>query len=281
MQNTGLVLEGGGMRGAFTAGVLRYMMEEDLYVPYTIGVSAGACNGSSYIARQMNRNHQVIIEYSHHPEYISFRRFLRSRELFGMDLIFDKMPNELIPFDMETFCSSKEGFVVGTTDCVTGEAVYFDKHSYSKDMLTILRASSSLPLFAPEVAFNDRYLLDGGVADPIPIKKSMRDGNTKNIVVLTKNKGYREAPSNWNWFASRKYGKYKGLLKAMKNHHIVYNDTIEFLEEEEEKGNVVIIRPIRRLDVSSIERNPQKLETLYEEGYEEAKKAYGKLKNLL
>ena len=281
MQNTGLVLEGGGMRGAFTAGVLRYLMEEDIYIPYTIGVSAGACNGSSYIARQMNRNHQVIIEYSRHPEYISFKRFLRNRELFGMDLIFDKMPNELIPFDMETFCSSKEGFVVGTTDCETGEAVYFDKQSYSKDTLTILRASSSLPLFAPEVSFNGRYLLDGGVTDPIPIKKSVKDGNTKNIVVLTKNKGYREAPSNWNWLASRKYGKYAGLLKAMKNHHIVYNDTIKYLKEEEEKGNVVIIQPIRRLDVSTIGRNPQKLENLYEEGYREAKKAYGKLKELL
>ncbi len=281
MQNTGLVLEGGGMRGAFTAGVLRYLMEEDIYIPYTIGVSAGACNGSSYIARQLDRNYRVIIQYSRHPEYISFRRFLRNRELFGMDLIFDKMPNELVPFDMQTFCQSKEGFVVGTTDCETGEAVYFDKGTYSKDMLTILRASSSLPLFAPEVSFKGKFLLDGGIADPIPIKKSVRDGNKKNIVVLTKNKEYIARPSNLNWFAMRKYKKYMGLLRAIKDHHNIYNETVRYLEEEEEKGNVVIIRPMQKLDVSSIGRNLQKLEKLYNQGYAEAKNAYRKLKELL
>ena len=281
MQNTGLVLEGGGMRGAFTAGVLRYLMDENIYIPYTIGVSAGACNGSSYIARQLDRNYKVIIQYSRHPEYLSFKRFLRNRELFGMDFIFDRMPKELIPFDMQTFCQSKEGFVVVTTDCETGEAVYFDKGKHSEDMLTIIRASSSLPLFAPEVSYQGRLLLDGGIADPIPIKKSVMDGNKKNIVVLTKNNGYIAGPSNFNWFAMRKYKKYSGLIRAIKDHHNIYNETIRYLKEEEEKGNVVIIRPIEKLDVSSIGRNKRKLEKLYNQGYTEAKKAYGKLKELL
>ncbi len=280
MQNTGLVLEGGGMRGLYTAGVLRYLMEQDIYIPYTIGVSAGACNGSSYIARQIDRNYSANIEYVSHPEYISFKRFLKKRELFGMDFIFDKIPNELVPFDMKAFCEAKEQFVIGVTDCLTGEAVYYSKEHQTKDIITILRASSSIPFFAPEIAYDGRMLLDGGIADPIPIQKSEADGNTKNIVVLTGNKGYMKG-SSFNWFAKRKYKNYEGLLKALRDRHILYNDTVRYLEEQEEKGNVVLIRPIKRSDVSRIERNPEKLKKLYNQGYAEAKAAYRKIKKLL
>jgi predicted patatin/cPLA2 family phospholipase len=280
MQNTGLVLEGGGMRGLYTAGVLRYLMEQDIYIPYTIGVSAGACNGSSYIARQIDRNYSANIEYVSHPEYISYKRFLKKRELFGMDFIFDKIPNELVPFDMKAFCEAKEKFVVGVTDCLTGEPIYYSKEHQTKDIITILRASSSIPFFAPEISYDGRMLLDGGIADPIPIQKSEADGNTKNIVVLTGNKGYMKG-SSFNWFAKRKYKNYEGLLKALRDRHILYNDTVRYLEEQEEKGNVVLIRPIERSDVSRIERNPEKLKKLYNQGYAEAKAAYGKIKKLL
>lgn len=280
MHNTGLVLEGGGMRGLYTAGVLRYLMEQDIYVPYTIGVSAGACNGSSYIARQIDRNYAANIDYVSHPEYLSYKRFLKKRELFGMDFIFDKIPNELVPFDMKAFCEAKEQFVVGVTDCVTGEPVYYRKEHLIKDITTILRASSSIPFFAPEISYDGRILLDGGVADPIPIQKSQADGNTKNIVVLTGNKGYMKA-SSLDWLGKRKYKNYKGLLKALRKRHIVYNDTIRYLEEQEEKGLVVIIRPLVKSDVSRVERNPKKLKKLYNQGYAEAKAAYGKIKRLL
>ena len=280
MQNTGLVLEGGGMRGLYTAGVLRFLMEQDIYVPYTIGVSAGACNGSSYISRQMDRNYQANIDYVSHPEYISFKRFLRKRELFGMDFIFDKIPNELVPFDMKAFCEAKEQFVVGVTDCVTGEPVYYDKKHLTKDIKTILRASSSIPFFAPEISYDGRFLLDGGVADPIPILKSEADGNTKNIVVLTGNKGLMKGLS-YDWFFKRKYKKYQGLLKALRVRHILYNDTIRYLEEQEERGHVVIIRPIEKLGGSRVERNLKKLKKLYNQGYADAKASYGKIKNLI
>lgn len=280
MQNTGLVLEGGGMRGLYTAGVLRYLMEQDIYIPYTIGVSAGACNGSSYIARQIDRNYSANIEYVSHPEYISYKRFLKKRELFGMDFIFNKIPNELVPFDMKAFCEAKEQFVVGVTDCLTGEPIYYSKEHQTKDIITILRASSSIPFFAPEISYDGRMLLDGGIADPIPIQKSETDGNTKNIVVLTGNKGYMKG-SSFNWFAKRKYKNYQGLLKALRDRHILYNDTIRYLEEQEEKGNVVLIRPIEKSDVSRIERNPEKLKKLYNQGYTEAKAAYRKIKKLL
>ena len=280
MQHTGLVLEGGGMRGVFTAGVLRYFMEHDIYIPYTVGVSAGACNGVSYISRQIDRNYTINIEYSSHPEYISFKRLLMRRELFGMDFLFDKIPNELVPFDMKTFCEVNEKFVVGVTDCISGEPVYYDKEHLKKDMTTILRASSSIPFFAPEISYDGRILLDGGIADPIPIRKSEADGNTKNIVVLTRNKGYRKEPSS-NWLVQRKYRHYEGLVRAIRDRHIIYNETVRYLEEQEEKGNVIIIRPVEKLDVGRVERKPEKLIKLYNQGYEVAKSSYDKIKQFL
>ncbi|QHS22455.1 patatin family protein [Virgibacillus sp. MSP4-1] len=271
MQNTGLVLEGGGMRGVFTGGVLHYLMERELYLPYVIGVSAGACNGSSYLARQIDRNRTVNIDYITHPEYISYKRFLKQGELFGMDFIFDQLPNQLVPFDYEAFNQAPEEFVVGTTDCQTGEPVYFDKSNYKHDMLTLLRASSSLPFMAPEIEFEGRYLLDGGIADPIPIKKAEQDGYSKNIVVLTRNKGYRKSKAKYKWLLKKKYGHYEGLIESVMNRHEKYNQTMDYLEEQEEKGNVLIIRPKEKLDVGRIEKNPVKLQRLYDQGYEQAK----------
>ncbi|RFU67663.1 patatin family protein [Peribacillus saganii] len=283
MQNTGLVLEGGGMRGAFTAGVLHFFMEQNIQIPYVIGVSAGACQGSSYVSRQIGRNHKVTIQYSTHPEYISVKRFLRSRELFGMDFIFDKLPNELVPFDLKTFHKEERKFVVGTTDCLTGEPVYFEKAQYKQkeDIYTILRASSSLPFMAPEISYDGKYLLDGGIADPLPIKKSEQDGNQKNVVILTRNEGYFKKKPLLSWAIKRKYGHYEGLIRSILNRHEVYNSTVRYLEEQEEKGNVFIIRPMEKLEVGRIERNPAKLDKLYQHGYVEAERRYAELLEFL
>jgi predicted patatin/cPLA2 family phospholipase len=281
VQNVGLVLEGGGMRGVFTAGVLRYFMEQNLYLPYVIGVSAGGCNGSSYISRQMDRNKVVNIDYITHPEYISYSRFLKKKELFGMDFLFDKLPNELVPFDFETFRQAKEKFVIVATDCHTGEPVYFEKSEYPNDVLTLLRASSSLPLMAPVVEFDGRHLLDGGISDPIPIKKSEQDGNKKNIVILTRNKEYRKSKPSFSWFIKRKLGHYEELVKAILNRHEKYNETLDYIEEQEVKGNIFLIRPSEKLEVGRIEKNPEKLLKLYEQGYNEAKKQFDALQNFL
>ncbi|SFC69786.1 Predicted phospholipase, patatin/cPLA2 family [Bacillus sp. OV322] len=281
MNQTGLVLEGGGMRGVYTAGVLRYLMEKETYLPYVIGVSAGACNGSSYVARQMDRNKIVNIDYIKHPEYISFKRFLSRGELFGMDFIFDKLPNDLEPFDFQAFRDAEEKFIVGTTDCMTGESVYFDKQQHYKNMLTILRASSSIPMMAPIINYEGRYLLDGAISDPIPILKSEKDGNSKNVVVLTRNKGYLKKQQSFSWYIKRKYSQYEGLLRAMMHRHNLYNETVSYLEEQEAKGNIFIIRPEEKLDVGRIERNPAKLNKLFERGYNETMQQFPALKEFL
>ncbi|PGS55781.1 patatin family protein [Bacillus sp. AFS041924] len=273
MDGIGLVLEGGGMRGIYTAGVLDYFLEQNIEIPYVIGVSAGACMGTSYLSKQHGRNKRVNTEFLQHPDYISFKNLIRNKQLFGMDLLFDLIPNELDPFDFDSFYKAEQKFVVGTTDCISGEPVYFDKDEIveTTDMLNIIRASSSLPLMAPIIKFNEHFLMDGGIGDPIPIRKSEADGNRKNIVVLTRNAGYRKKPSKGNWYLQKKYKDYPGLVQAVLNRSEVYNKQLDYIEEQEKAGNILVIRPVQKLKVGRIERNKARLLDLYKEGYEDAK----------
>ena len=270
MNGTGLVLEGGGMRGVYTAGVLEYFMEQDFYLPYVIGVSAGACNAASYLSRQRGRNKKVTIGYSNHPNYISFKNFFRKRQLFGMDFIFDEIPNKLVPFDYSSFHDAKEKFVIGTTDCLTGESVYYEKSDYPDQILSILRASSSLPFMAPIIEMENRSLMDGGISDPIPIRKSEKDGNSRNILILTRNDGYLKKRSRMNWLTKKVYPQFDGLVQSMDSRFQIYNETMSYIEEKERTGEVFIIRPLQPLQVSRVERNPLKLGALYEQGYQDA-----------
>lgn len=267
----GLVLEGGGMRGVYTAGVLECFLEHDIFFPYVIGVSAGACNAASYLSRQKGRNHTVNIKYVSDPRYISWRNFLKNRQFFGMDFIFDEIPNKLVPYDYEAFYRNPAEFVIGTTDCNTGNPVYFSKEDYGQEVLTVLKASSSLPFIAKEITFKDKVLLDGGISDPIPIKKAKADGYKKNIVILTRNEGYQKQPSRFQFLAKGKYRQYSGLQTALARRYRKYNETIRFLEEEEKAGNAMIIRPTVPVEVGRMERHPDKLEKLYLTGYKDAK----------
>lgn len=275
--DAGLVLEGGGMRGVYTAGVLEYFLEKGITFPYVIGVSAGAAMAASYLSMQKGRNKQVNIGYISDPRYISWRNFIKTRQVFGMDFIFDEIPNQLVPYHYDQFYQNDTEFVVGTTDCVSGEPIYFSKEDYGNDMLKVLRASSSLPFLAPEIHFKGKVLLDGGISDPIPLKKSIQDGNKRNVVVLTRNEGYLKKPFKFHFLVKRKYQQYIGLQKALANRYQVYNDTLAYLSDEEQKGNVMIIRPTEPMDVGRMERNPEKLEKLYQQGYEDAMKIESRL----
>lgn len=277
----GLVLEGGGMRGVYTAGILEFFLESQLFFPYVIGVSAGACNAASYLSMQKGRNKTVTIEYASDPRYISWKNYFRNRQFFGMDFIFDEIPNKHVPYHYDVFYNSPTEFVVGTTDCHTGKPVYFNKQEYGNDLLTVLRASSSLPFIAPEVSFKDKMLLDGGISDPIPIKKAQKDGFLKNIVILTRNQGYLKKPSKFHFLVDRKYPEFKGLQQSLRNRYQVYNETVEYLENEEKEGNVLIIRPKEPLKVGRMERNPQRLEELYNQGYEDARLAMSSILNYI
>ncbi|CAG9620668.1 patatin-like phospholipase family protein [Sutcliffiella rhizosphaerae] len=269
MINSGLVLEGGGMRGVYTAGVLEYFMENNLYFPYIIGVSAGACMAASYLSGQKGRNRKVNIDFINDHRYLSYRNYWKKRQLFDMDFLFDEIPNKLVPFDYEAYSKRKEDFVVVTTDCITGEPVYFNMKNHQEDLLTLIRASSSLPFIAPNVSFQDRFLLDGGIIDPIPIKKAQVDGNVKNVVILTKSAGYKKKASRFG--SLLKYKQFPIISEKLKARYKLYNETIDFLEAEKENGTTFIIRPSIPLQVGRMERNKGKLIALYELGYEDAK----------
>lgn len=275
--DAGLVLEGGGMRGVYTAGVLEYFLEKEISFPYVIGVSAGAAMAASYLSKQKGRNKRVNIELVKDPRYLSWRNYFKNRQLFGMDFIFDEIPNKLVPFNYDEFFKSKSQFVIGTTDCLTGEPVYLTKEDYGEEMLKAIKASSSLPFIAPEIHFKNRILLDGGISDPIPLGKSQKDGNKRNVVILTRNEGYLKKPSKFHFLVKRKYPEYTGLQRALADRYRKYNETVEYLREEEKKGNTVVIRPAKPLDVGRIERNPVKLENLYVQGYQDAKLAAERL----
>ena len=281
IDQVGLVLEGGGMRGVYTAGILEFFLEQDLYFPYVIGVSAGACNAASYLSKQKGRNKTVTIEYASDPRYISWKNYFKNRQFFGMDFIFDEIPNKHVPYHYDVFYNNPSEFVVGTTDCLTGKPVYFKKQDYEMDLLTVLRASSSLPFIAPEIRFKDKILLDGGISDPIPIKKAQKDGFKKNIVILTRNEGYLKKPSKFHFLINRKYPEYKGLQHSLRKRYQIYNETVSYLENEEKAGNALIIRPSKPLKVGRMERNPERLEELYNQGYEDAKNSMSSILNYI
>jgi len=279
MINSGLVLEGGGMRGLYTAGVLEYFMSQELYFPYVIGVSAGACMGASYLSRQVGRNKQVNIGFVEDKRYLSISNFIKKRELFGMDFIFDEIPNKLVPFDIITFTNSPEQFVIVATDCATGEAVYYEKEQHSDELVKILRASSSLPFVAPSVFYDNRELLDGGIVDPIPIKKAEIDGFEKNVIILTKHKGYFKRASRLSKvFKYKRHPKIDSLLRIR---YKLYNDTLKYIHEQEQLGKVYVIRPSIAMPVGRVERNKQRLEDLYELGWNDAQRQIDELKGFL
>jgi len=276
MKNVGLVLEGGGMRGLYTCGVLEYFMENDLYFNYVIGVSAGACNAVSYISRQKGRNEKVIIGFVKNWRYMSLRSFILSKSYFGMDFIFDEIPNKHVLFDFETFYKSPGIFLVGATDCQSGKPIYLNKDDLG-EQFQALRASASLPMLSPIVNYKGYELLDGGISDSIPIKKSIKDGNTKNIIVLTRNIGYRKSPGKFNALLKLKYKNYPLLIETMLDRYKNYNETLDYIGHLEDEGKAIVIRPSEALKVDRLEKNPKRLYGLLHNGYNDAKSSYERI----
>ncbi|WP_343076281.1 patatin family protein [Pullulanibacillus sp. KACC 23026] len=281
MSKKGLVLEGGGMRGAYTAGILETLLEEDISFPYVIGVSAGACVASSYISGQKGRNRRVNIDLVRHPDYLSFKNILTKGQVFGMDFLFDRVPRELDPFDFDTFYKNLQEFVLVTTNCETGEPYYLNAPMDKEELLLSFRATSSLPYMAPIVSLHNLSLLDGGLSDPVPIKKAFQDGCEKVVVVLTRNPGYRKDPSNVPKIFRYKYRHFPKVIDAILQRYKVYNESMDYLEAAESRGEAFIIRPKEPLKVKRVERNPVKLAELYEQGRMEMRRQLEQLQDFL
>lgn len=263
---TGLVLEGGGMRGVFTCGVLDSFMDRDIRFPYTIGVSAGACNGLSYMSRQRGRAKYSNIDLLEKYQYIGLKHLLKKRNIMDFDLLFQEFPEHILPYDYETYFSSAERYEMVTTNCVTGEANYFEEKQNKDRVIDIVRASSSLPFVCPIAYVDNQPMLDGGIVDSIPLMRAQSEGFINNVVVLTRNRGYRKEAKDIH-IPPFFYRKYPKIREALSHRCRVYNQQLELVERMEDAGEITVIRPQKPVAVDRIERDTKKLTELYEEGY--------------
>lgn len=265
-RNTGLVLEGGGMRGVFTSGVLDAFMKHGVYFRHVVAVSAGACNGMSYISRQPRRARLSNIDFLTQYGYIGWRHLLRQGCIFDQELLYDKFPNEYLPFDFDTFFQWSATFEMVTTNCLTGQAEYLTESKDRQRSLDIVRASSSLPYVSKIVMVDGIPMLDGGIVDSIPVMRSMETGHPQNVVILTRNKGYRSKERDRK-IPPFVYKKYPRLRVALSHRVAAYNEQLELVERLERLGKVVCIRPQRPMEVGRMEKDIGRLERLYQEGF--------------
>lgn len=269
-EGTALILEGGGTRGFYSAGVFEAFMDEGIMFPYIISVSAGAANALSYISGQRGRNRQVVEHYVADPRYVSRRNLLRYRSIFGMEFVFHEIPQKHVFMDWEMFKRQEIRFLTGAIDCHTGETVWFEKQDINPEIEAVM-ASCSVPLLAPIMPFKGYALLDGGIADPIPIEKSIADGNKFHVVILTRNQGYRKEAFTHRRLLKLFYRKYPKFVEVMLARHETYNRQLDLCERLEKEGKAVIIRPLKQLQVERTESNAEKLLMLYDEGHAEGK----------
>lgn len=274
--NTGLVLEGGGMRGVFTDGVLDYFLDNNITFNYGVGVSAGACNGLSYLSRQRGRAKVTNIDMLEKHRYIGMKYLWTQHCILDRKFLYDTLPNEILPFDYDACFANPMTFEMVTTNCLTGKACYLTERTDPDRLLNIAKASSSLPYVCPIVWINHQPMLDGGIADSIPVERAISTGHDFNVVVLTRNRGYRETSRDIK-IPKYIYRRFPRLRLLLSKRHAIYNAQLELVERLEDEGRILSIRPQRPVEVGRLENNLDKLNALYEEGYECARKALERL----
>ncbi|MCL2521697.1 MAG: patatin family protein [Erysipelotrichales bacterium] len=279
-KGTALILEGGGTRGFYSSGVLDAFMEEGIMFPYIIGVSAGTANALSYVSGQKGRNRTIVEHYVGNHRYVSKRNLIKHRSLFGYDFIFKTVPKKHLFWDQEVFEETDIKLLTGAINCQTGSTVWFEKDELG-DNFQATRASCSVPIVARIVEYNGLKLLDGGISDPIPIEKSIADGNTFHVIVLTQNQGYIKTAFKQKRLIKLMYRKYPALVEAIIKRHDIYNRQLALCENLERENKALIIRPLKPLSVDRTTRNIDKLLELYDEGQVEGAVAIKKLMEYL
>lgn len=265
-KSSGLILEGGGMRGVFTCGVLDNFMDRGIRFPYTIGVSAGACNGLSYMSGQRGRGKFSNIDLLEKYHYIGIKQLLTKGNIMDFDLLFHTFPEKIIPYDYARYAQIEERYEMVTTSCLTGRACYYEEKRDPVRIIDIVKASSSLPFVCPIAYVDGEPMLDGGIADSIPILRAKELGYDNNVVVLTRNKGYRK-PDKPTSIPPFFYRKYPALKAAIRHRNSLYNEQISLVERLESEGKLLVIRTEKPIEVDRMERDTRKLLNLYEEGY--------------
>lgn len=280
-ESSGLILEGGGSRGVFTAGVLDYFMEKNLYFPYVVGVSAGACNALDYKSLQIGRSRDTFIVRDKSLRSISFKNFIKTGYFYNMDRPFNEFPYKLFPFDFDAYKGNDIRCEMVATDVNTGKAVYLSEYEDNDRILNICRASSTLPLLAPIVKLDGNEYMDGGLSDSIPYGRSIMIGNKKHVVILTREMGYRKSlKSNSVSIIKKVYKNRPALIKTCIRRPKVYNRQLDILERLEREGRVFVIRPTEK-PVDRIEMNTEKLDRFYQHGYNTGIKIFDEMMDYL
>lgn len=278
--NAGLVLEGGGMRGVYTAGVLDLFIDKGLYFKNCYGVSAGATQCCSYLSKQKGRALKINVEYMKDKRYASFGNLVKEGNYFGKKFTMETIPNELELFDYDEYTKTGANFYAVATDCKTGEPAYLKVENMKQDIDKVW-ASCTLPLLSKMVHVDGREYLDGGVSDSIPVLKAIKDGNEKVVVVLTRDGEYRKSPNKMMWLIKLKYRKYPGLVRAVKDRYIKYNKNLAAIAKLEKDGKIFVIRPKEQVEVGRLEKDGEKMKALYNCGYKEAEACFEDLKAYL
>ena len=274
----GIILEGGTFRPIFSAGVMDALLDEDIMFPYMIGVSAGICDGFSYISKQKERNLKILMNHRNDKRYLGAGNLLKDKTLFGLDLVYDTNPNKLYPIDWKTFYEYEGRIRVGVTNAWTGKVEYKDGMKLDKKCM-MLRATCAIPLVFPAIYVDGKPYYDGGLADPIPIRKSIKDGNEKNLIVLTRPEGYRKELSRSHKITAKLLKrKYPHLPELLMKRHIEYNKTVRYCEKLEQEGKAVILRP--EYPIESLEKDIDVLKQTYDMGYRMTKEKIDKIREL-
>lgn len=280
-QKTGLVLEGGAMRGMFTAGVLDVMMENGVTFDGAMGVSAGAVFGCNFKSRQIGRSLRYNMRFCGDPRYCSVESLIKTGDLYGVQFCYDEIPNKLDPFDVEAYKNNPMVFYAVCTNVETGKAIHKRLDNGDKKDMEYFRASASMPIVSRIVEVDGYKLLDGGITDSIPLSSMERRGYPKNVVVLTQPLGYVKEKSGMLPLIRVAMRRYPNIIKAMEVRHIRYNKQTDYVREQELAGNAFVIRPPYPLGISRTEDDPAQLRRVYDLGRAEMEKQLTALKEFL
>lgn len=278
---TGLIMEGGALRGLFTAGVTDVLMENGITFDGAIGVSAGATFGCNVKSGQVGRAYRYNLKYCRDKRYFSVFSLIFTGNLFGKKFCYHKIPEKLDLFDSEAYVNNPMEFYIVCTDVTTGKPVYKKCDRIDGENIEWIRASASLPMVSEIVEVGGMKLQDGGITDSIPLKYFEGIGYNRNVVILTQPKGYIKEPTKsvrWCKFSLRKY---PNMIEAIKNRHNMYNTTIKYIEEREKNGEVLVIRPSKTLSINRVTRAPKRIKEVYEEGRQVAIKMLPDVKSFL
>ena len=260
---TGLVLEGGGMRGLFSAGVMDVMLEHGIHFDGIVGVSAGATFGCNYKSHQLGRVLRYNIRFKDDPRYMGLRSLLRTGDLVGAEFSYHTLPNELDVFDFDTFINDPAEFHVVCTDVETGEPVYHRIDDMDDEGLDWIRASVSMPLVSLPVSLGGHLLLDGGISDSIPLRYFQGQGFDRNVVILTQPKGFFKRRTKLMPLFHLFMRRYPAIVQAMSRRHLMYNDELSYLDEQERRGNILLICPQDTLPIGRTEQKEAKMRHVY------------------